>query len=169
MSGRQSRDLITFTVFCCLFMYFFTRLASGRKLRRNNVTVNLWVVNQPWLFSLMWCVGASSVTTNSCHLLKEMKHPCWVMVSKICPDGHPAVHPSVQLTSQKKSQMRTASLVFRNMPLLTCCVFVSVASDIHNHMDYSRPRCSCDNGRTLHYFLVSEANVFCTMFFFLNR
>lgn len=66
----------------------------------------------------------------------------------------------------KKSQMRTASLVFRNMSLLTCCVFVSVPSDIHNNMDYSRPRRSCDNGRTLHYFLVSEANVFCTMFFF---
>ncbi|CAG09803.1 unnamed protein product, partial [Tetraodon nigroviridis] len=50
-----------------------------RKMRRNNVTVNLWVVNQAWLFSLMWCVGASSVTTNSCHLLKDMERPCWVM------------------------------------------------------------------------------------------
>ncbi|XP_044061482.1 glycerophosphoinositol inositolphosphodiesterase GDPD2 isoform X2 [Siniperca chuatsi] len=50
-----------------------------RRLRSNNVTVNLWVVNERWLFSLLWCAGASSVTTNSCHLLKDMDQPDWVM------------------------------------------------------------------------------------------
>ncbi|XP_035017997.2 glycerophosphoinositol inositolphosphodiesterase GDPD2 isoform X1 [Hippoglossus stenolepis] len=50
-----------------------------RELREDNVTVNLWVVNERWLFSLLWCAGASSVTTNSCHLLKEMTGPDWVM------------------------------------------------------------------------------------------
>uniref|UniRef100_A0A1A7YRR0 Glycerophosphodiester phosphodiesterase domain containing 2 n=1 Tax=Iconisemion striatum TaxID=60296 RepID=A0A1A7YRR0_9TELE len=50
-----------------------------RELRRQNVSVNLWVVNERWLFSLLWCAGASSVTTNSCHLLKDMEHPDWVM------------------------------------------------------------------------------------------
>ncbi|XP_022075597.1 glycerophosphoinositol inositolphosphodiesterase GDPD2 isoform X1 [Acanthochromis polyacanthus] len=49
------------------------------ELRRNNVTVNLWVVNERWLFSLLWCVGASSVTTNSCHLLKDVHQPDWVL------------------------------------------------------------------------------------------
>ncbi|KAK5864645.1 hypothetical protein PBY51_015874 [Eleginops maclovinus] len=49
------------------------------ELRRRNITVNLWVVNERWLFSLLWCAGASSVTTNSCHLLKDMKQPNWVM------------------------------------------------------------------------------------------
>lgn len=43
--------------------------------------MNLWVVNERWLFSLLWCAGASSVTTNSCHLLKDMAWPDWVMVS----------------------------------------------------------------------------------------
>ncbi|XP_045885779.1 glycerophosphoinositol inositolphosphodiesterase GDPD2 [Micropterus dolomieu] len=50
-----------------------------RRLRNDNVTVNLWVVNERWLFSLLWCAGASSVTTNSCHLLKDMDQPDWVM------------------------------------------------------------------------------------------
>lgn len=50
-----------------------------RELRLNNVTVNLWVVNERWLFSLLWCAGASSVTTNSCHLLKDVERPDWVM------------------------------------------------------------------------------------------
>ncbi|XP_069550476.1 glycerophosphoinositol inositolphosphodiesterase GDPD2 [Brachyistius frenatus] len=50
-----------------------------RELRRDNVTVNLWVVNERWLFSLLWCAGASSVTTNSCHLLRDVDQPDWVM------------------------------------------------------------------------------------------
>ncbi|XP_029020296.2 glycerophosphoinositol inositolphosphodiesterase GDPD2 isoform X2 [Betta splendens] len=50
-----------------------------RELRRSNVTVNLWTVNEPWLFSLLWCAGASSVTTNACHLLKDMERPHWTM------------------------------------------------------------------------------------------
>ncbi|KAM6952182.1 glycerophosphoinositol inositolphosphodiesterase GDPD2 [Lycodopsis pacificus] len=50
-----------------------------RKHRSKNVTVNMWVVNERWLFSLLWCAGASSVTTNSCHLLKDMEGPDWLM------------------------------------------------------------------------------------------
>ncbi|XP_067374345.1 glycerophosphoinositol inositolphosphodiesterase GDPD2 isoform X2 [Channa argus] len=50
-----------------------------RELRRKNVTVNLWVVNERWLFSLLWCAGASSVTTNSCHLLRDMNRPDFSM------------------------------------------------------------------------------------------
>nr|XP_020444479.1 glycerophosphoinositol inositolphosphodiesterase GDPD2 isoform X2 [Monopterus albus] len=59
----------------------YSKLGTGkiRELRRRNVTVNLWVVNERWLFSLMWCAGASSVTTNSCHLLKDTDWPDWVM------------------------------------------------------------------------------------------
>ncbi|XP_029368877.1 glycerophosphoinositol inositolphosphodiesterase GDPD2 isoform X2 [Echeneis naucrates] len=53
-----------------------------RDLRRKNVSVNLWTVNERWLFSLLWCAGASSVTTNSCHLLKDVDHPDWIMSHK---------------------------------------------------------------------------------------
>ncbi|XP_073676740.1 glycerophosphoinositol inositolphosphodiesterase GDPD2 [Garra rufa] len=47
------------------------------EFRKNNVSVNLWVVNERWLFSLLWCSGASSVTTNACHILKNMSKPDW--------------------------------------------------------------------------------------------
>ncbi|XP_013860630.1 glycerophosphoinositol inositolphosphodiesterase GDPD2 [Austrofundulus limnaeus] len=50
-----------------------------RELRSKNISVNLWTVNERWLFSLLWCAGASSVTTNSCHLLKDMEQPHWTM------------------------------------------------------------------------------------------
>ncbi|XP_072519527.1 glycerophosphoinositol inositolphosphodiesterase GDPD2 [Salminus brasiliensis] len=46
-------------------------------LRSKNVTVNLWVVNERWLFSLLWCMGATSVTTNTCHIFKDMSRPDW--------------------------------------------------------------------------------------------
>lgn len=52
-----------------------------RNLRAKDITVNLWVVNERWLFSLLWCAGASSVTTNSCDLLKDMDEPDWLIVS----------------------------------------------------------------------------------------
>ncbi|XP_068596533.1 glycerophosphoinositol inositolphosphodiesterase GDPD2 [Brachionichthys hirsutus] len=54
-------------------------LEEIRKQRSTNVTVNLWVVNERWLFSLLWCAGASSVTTNSCHVLRDMDQPDLVM------------------------------------------------------------------------------------------
>lgn len=66
-----------------LVLYFMPNsvFSSDRNLRSEDITVNLWVVNERWLFSLLWCAGASSVTTNACHLLKDMEQPDWVMVS----------------------------------------------------------------------------------------
>ena len=66
-----------------LVLYFMpdSAFSSYRDLRSSNITVNLWVVNERWLFSLLWCAGASSVTTNACHLLKDVEQPDWVMVS----------------------------------------------------------------------------------------
>ncbi|XP_025922104.1 glycerophosphoinositol inositolphosphodiesterase GDPD2 [Apteryx rowi] len=52
-----------------------------RQYRQDNISVNLYVVNQPWLFSVLWCAGVSSVTTNACQVLKEMKHPIWLLPS----------------------------------------------------------------------------------------
>ncbi|NXI63501.1 GDPD2 inositolphosphodiesterase, partial [Anseranas semipalmata] len=52
-----------------------------RQYRQDNVSVNLYVVNKPWLFSVLWCSGVSSVTTNACQVLKEMKHPIWLLPS----------------------------------------------------------------------------------------
>ncbi|XP_030330544.1 glycerophosphoinositol inositolphosphodiesterase GDPD2 [Strigops habroptila] len=52
-----------------------------RQYHQDNISVNLYVVNQPWLFSVLWCSGVSSVTTNACQVLKEMKRPIWLLPS----------------------------------------------------------------------------------------
>lgn len=58
-------------------------LVCNRDLVNQNVTVNTWVVNESWLFSLLWCAGVSSVTTNACHLLRDMQRPDWIMVQVV--------------------------------------------------------------------------------------
>lgn len=44
------------------------------------MSVNLFVVNKAWLFSLLWCAGVDSVTTNDCQLLQQMRYPVWLIV-----------------------------------------------------------------------------------------
>ncbi|XP_075429747.1 LOW QUALITY PROTEIN: glycerophosphoinositol inositolphosphodiesterase GDPD2-like [Ascaphus truei] len=50
-----------------------------RSYRQDNISVNLYVVDRPWLFSHLWCAGTTSVTTNACHLLQNMRRPLWVL------------------------------------------------------------------------------------------
>ncbi|XP_071477607.1 glycerophosphodiester phosphodiesterase domain-containing protein 5-like [Diadema antillarum] len=44
-----------------------------------NITTNVYTINEVWLFSLYWCVGASSVTTSACHILQTVDTPIWHM------------------------------------------------------------------------------------------
>uniref|UniRef100_A0A2K6PVS0 Glycerophosphodiester phosphodiesterase domain containing 2 n=1 Tax=Rhinopithecus roxellana TaxID=61622 RepID=A0A2K6PVS0_RHIRO len=57
--------------------YFLSHL--HRALHKDNVSVNLFVVNKLWLFSLLWCAGVDSVTTNDCQLLQQMRYPVWLI------------------------------------------------------------------------------------------
>lgn len=50
-----------------------------RSYRKDNISVNLFVVNEPWLFSHLWCAGATSVTSNAFQLLKDLNRPIWLM------------------------------------------------------------------------------------------
>ncbi|XP_040858139.1 glycerophosphoinositol inositolphosphodiesterase GDPD2 [Ochotona curzoniae] len=54
-------------------------LLDIKALHQDNVSVNLFVVNKAWLFSLLWCAGVDSVTTNDCQLLQQMRYPVWLI------------------------------------------------------------------------------------------
>ncbi|XP_011369743.1 glycerophosphoinositol inositolphosphodiesterase GDPD2 isoform X2 [Pteropus vampyrus] len=54
-------------------------LSDIKALHQDNVSVNLFVVNKAWLFSLLWCAGVDSVTTNDCQLLQQMHYPIWLI------------------------------------------------------------------------------------------
>ncbi|XP_078514636.1 glycerophosphodiester phosphodiesterase domain-containing protein 4 [Lissotriton helveticus] len=44
-----------------------------------NITTNFYVISEPWLFSLAWCSGAHSVTTNAAHILRKIEQPLFLM------------------------------------------------------------------------------------------
>ncbi|XP_067888876.1 glycerophosphodiester phosphodiesterase domain-containing protein 5 isoform X3 [Heterodontus francisci] len=44
-----------------------------------NISTNLYVVSELWLFSLVWCTGAHSVITNAPRQLKELRRPWFLM------------------------------------------------------------------------------------------
>ncbi|XP_061574804.1 glycerophosphodiester phosphodiesterase domain-containing protein 5 isoform X2 [Cololabis saira] len=53
-----------------------------RKYLSVNISTNLYVISQPWLYTLAWCAGAQSVTTNSIHILSGMSRPLFLMTSE---------------------------------------------------------------------------------------
>ncbi|XP_072900363.1 glycerophosphodiester phosphodiesterase domain-containing protein 5 [Hemitrygon akajei] len=55
---------------------------SDREIRTYaaaNISTNLYVVTEPWLFSLVWCAGAHSVITNDPRRLRELHRPWFLM------------------------------------------------------------------------------------------
>ncbi|XP_067841775.1 glycerophosphodiester phosphodiesterase domain-containing protein 5 [Heptranchias perlo] len=44
-----------------------------------NISTNLYVVSESWLFSLVWCSGAHSVSTNAPQYLKDIRQPWFLM------------------------------------------------------------------------------------------
>lgn len=45
--------------------------------------VNLWVVDEPWLFSRLWLAGVDSVTTNNVQGLVALSHPVFALPSDL--------------------------------------------------------------------------------------
>ncbi|XP_019381157.1 PREDICTED: glycerophosphodiester phosphodiesterase domain-containing protein 4 [Gavialis gangeticus] len=59
----------------------YTQMSSEdiRTYAEANITTNLYVIDEPWLFSLAWCAGAHSVTTNAAHSLRDLDQPLFLM------------------------------------------------------------------------------------------
>ncbi|XP_042190566.1 glycerophosphodiester phosphodiesterase domain-containing protein 5 isoform X2 [Callorhinchus milii] len=47
-----------------------------------NISTNLFTVSEPWLYSLVWCMGAHSVTTDAAHILKRIQRPAFLMTPR---------------------------------------------------------------------------------------
>ncbi|XP_047734414.1 glycerophosphodiester phosphodiesterase domain-containing protein 4 isoform X1 [Prionailurus viverrinus] len=44
-----------------------------------NININLYIVNEPWLYSLAWCSRIHSVTTDNIQTLSQLNHPYFFM------------------------------------------------------------------------------------------
>ncbi|KAM6983692.1 glycerophosphodiester phosphodiesterase domain-containing protein 5 isoform 2-T2 [Tautogolabrus adspersus] len=45
----------------------------------NNVSVTVYPVNEPWLYSLLWCSGVPSVSSDAPQVLRKVPYPIWLM------------------------------------------------------------------------------------------
>ncbi|XP_058606533.1 glycerophosphodiester phosphodiesterase domain-containing protein 5 isoform X1 [Onychostoma macrolepis] len=59
--------------------YSYMSQEQIRKYASVNISTNLYVISQPWLYSLAWCAGVHSVTTNALHILKTLHRPLFLM------------------------------------------------------------------------------------------
>ncbi|XP_067322562.1 glycerophosphodiester phosphodiesterase domain-containing protein 5 isoform X1 [Anolis sagrei] len=50
-----------------------------REYAAANLSVNLYIVNEPWLYSILWCSGVQSVTSDNVPTLSKMSSPSWLM------------------------------------------------------------------------------------------
>ncbi|KAI4581052.1 hypothetical protein MJG53_010594 [Ovis ammon polii x Ovis aries] len=50
-----------------------------KEYKAANININIYLVNEPWLFSLAWCSSIHSVTTDNIQVLKEINHPYYFM------------------------------------------------------------------------------------------
>ncbi|XP_072471764.1 glycerophosphodiester phosphodiesterase domain-containing protein 4 [Notamacropus eugenii] len=53
-----------------------------KKYEKYGIFTNIYVINEPWLYSLAWCAGVHSVTTNTIQILKKIKRPFFLMTPK---------------------------------------------------------------------------------------
>ncbi|XP_015273698.1 PREDICTED: glycerophosphodiester phosphodiesterase domain-containing protein 5 isoform X2 [Gekko japonicus] len=59
----------------------YTKVTSEdiREYAAANLSVNLYTVNEPWLYSVLWCAGVQSVTSDNSHALSRLTSPLWLM------------------------------------------------------------------------------------------
>ncbi|MGH0185381.1 UNVERIFIED_CONTAM: hypothetical protein FKN15_017780 [Acipenser sinensis] len=50
-----------------------------RDSREGNVSLTLFTVSEPWLYSVLWCSGVQSVTSDAPHILRKLPYPIWLM------------------------------------------------------------------------------------------
>nr|XP_060627253.1 glycerophosphodiester phosphodiesterase domain-containing protein 5 isoform X2 [Anolis sagrei ordinatus] len=50
-----------------------------REYAAANLSVNLYIVNEPWLYSILWCSGVQSITSDNVPTLSKMSSPSWLM------------------------------------------------------------------------------------------
>uniref|UniRef100_A0A4W6E4B9 Glycerophosphodiester phosphodiesterase domain containing 5 n=1 Tax=Lates calcarifer TaxID=8187 RepID=A0A4W6E4B9_LATCA len=66
LSLRSERGVLT-----CIF-------PSSREYLANNVSVTVYPVNEPWLYSTLWCSGVPSVSSDAPQVLRKVPYPiCW--------------------------------------------------------------------------------------------
>ncbi|CAL1572884.1 unnamed protein product [Knipowitschia caucasica] len=78
-SQRPLEDLQRNNIVRLNLHYSHVSASMVRQYALLNISVNLYVVSEPWLFSVAWCSGVQSVTSNCPHTLRDMRRPLLLM------------------------------------------------------------------------------------------
>uniref|UniRef100_A0A3Q4ASN4 GP-PDE domain-containing protein n=1 Tax=Mola mola TaxID=94237 RepID=A0A3Q4ASN4_MOLML len=54
-------------------------LHYSKEYLANNVSVTVYPVNEPWLYSSLWCSGVPSVSSDAPQVLRKVPFPIWLM------------------------------------------------------------------------------------------
>lgn len=66
-----------------------------RDFSQQNINLTLYTINEPWLYSVLWCSGVPSVSSEAPQILKKVPYPIWLMK----PDEYRVLWVSVDLVS----------------------------------------------------------------------
>uniref|UniRef100_A0A3Q3L602 Glycerophosphodiester phosphodiesterase domain containing 5a n=1 Tax=Mastacembelus armatus TaxID=205130 RepID=A0A3Q3L602_9TELE len=75
MKEIRQRGITSLTLHYILTFIF----PSPREYLANNVSVTVYPVNEPWLYSILWCSGVPSVSSDAPQVLRKVPYPIWLM------------------------------------------------------------------------------------------
>uniref|UniRef100_A0A8C5AIS7 Glycerophosphodiester phosphodiesterase domain containing 5b n=1 Tax=Gadus morhua TaxID=8049 RepID=A0A8C5AIS7_GADMO len=62
-----------------LLRYNLASAQDVREFSQSNVSLALHTVNEPWLYSVLWCSGVPAVSSDAPHVLKKLLSPVWLL------------------------------------------------------------------------------------------
>ncbi|XP_029964081.1 glycerophosphodiester phosphodiesterase domain-containing protein 5 isoform X2 [Salarias fasciatus] len=62
-----------------LLRYNQVSIQEIRDFSQTHINLTLYTVNEPWLYSVLWCSGVSSVSSEAPHILRKVPYPLWLM------------------------------------------------------------------------------------------
>ncbi|XP_074648844.1 glycerophosphoinositol inositolphosphodiesterase GDPD2-like [Tubulanus polymorphus] len=62
--------------------YYQVTVPEIRNLTKSKIWVNIWTINSKWLYSMYWCVGVGSITTDYVTAFSEMTSPVFHLTRK---------------------------------------------------------------------------------------
>ncbi|KAM9733531.1 glycerophosphodiester phosphodiesterase domain-containing protein 5 isoform 1-T1 [Menidia menidia] len=83
MRKRSPQALHQSDISRLLLRYSQTSTSEIRNLTKAQINVTLYTVNEPWLYSVLWCSGVSAVSSEAPHILTKLSHPIWIMRPKV--------------------------------------------------------------------------------------
>ncbi|XP_061574884.1 glycerophosphodiester phosphodiesterase domain-containing protein 5 isoform X2 [Cololabis saira] len=62
-----------------LLRYNQASTSEIRNFSETHINLTLYTVNEPWLYSVLWCSGVPSVSSEAPHILRKVPYPIWLM------------------------------------------------------------------------------------------